>query len=167
MKLRVTPLSGFYSKILMDFCSSACRGGVRKGSPSTHYSTFPHVTVFYNAHNQHHSSMPDWARREPRPEAVLCFYPNPLVPILKVMLQVKSNCESRSAWPGRSATSERKQQRMIHRSEDLTEKLLKLWPFLQNACAIVVIGLTHLTSSSRNWTARIAWERLGANPFWS
>ncbi len=103
------------------------------------------------------------------PEAVLCFryYPNPLVPIAKVMLQLKSNCESRRAWLGQSATSERKRQRMIPRSKELTEELLKLWPFVQNACAIVATGLTHLTSSSRNWTARIGWERLGANPFWS
>jgi len=109
---------------------------VQKWFARTHYSSFPHATVFHTVHNQHYSSVPDWARREPRPEAVLCFgYPNPLVPMGKVMLQVKSNCESRSAWLGRSATSERKRQQMIPRSDDLTEKLLKLWPFLQNACA--------------------------------
>ena len=75
-------------------------------------------------------------RREP-PEAVLCFcfYRSPPVPIPNV---------SCNAWLGRSATSERKRQRMIQRSKELTEKLLKLWPFLQNACRIAVIGLTIL-----------------------
>src|SRR5712664_3157133 len=103
MKLRVTPLSGLYSKILMGFCSSACRSSAQNRFASTHHSTFPHVTVFYTAHNQHCSSRPDWSRREPRPEAFLCFcYPNPLVPIRKVTLPVKSNCESRRLGLGKA-----------------------------------------------------------------
>src|ERR1700694_2598513 len=164
MKLRVTPLSGLYSRILiLVSVSQGAEVACRNGSSSTNCSTFSYATMFYTAHNRGCGSMPDWAQREARPEAALCFYPNPLVPILKVMLQVKSKFESRSAWLGRSATSERKRQLMIHRSEDLTEKPLKLWPFLQNACAIV---------DDRAETSYIQQpkldspNRVGANPFW-